>query len=34
MNIDVPLRELGNVPSEARRERILEQEEAAWHEDE
>jgi hypothetical protein len=34
MNIDVPLRELGDVSSEALRERILEQEEAAWHEDE
>ena len=34
MNIDVPLRELGEVPSEALRERILEQDEVAWHEDE
>lgn len=34
MNIDVPLRELGEVPSGPLRERILDQEEAAWYEDE
>lgn len=34
MNIDVPLRELGQIDSTALRERILEQEDAAWHEDE
>jgi len=33
MDIDVPLRDLGKVDSTALRERILEQEEAAWHED-
>jgi hypothetical protein len=34
MNIDVPLKELGEIDASALRERILEQEEAAWHEDE
>ena len=33
MDIDNPLRELGEIDSAALRERILEQEEAAWHED-
>jgi len=33
LNIDVPLRELGEVSIDALRERILGQEEAAWHED-
>jgi len=34
MNIDSPLRELGPIDSTALTEAILEQEEAAWHEDE
>lgn len=34
MDIDVPLRELGEFDSAALREAILDQEEAAWHEDE
>jgi aspartyl/asparaginyl beta-hydroxylase (cupin superfamily) len=34
MNIDVPLRELGAIDASALRDRILEQEEVAWHEDE
>jgi len=34
MDIDVPLRELGEFDSTALREAILAQEEAAWHEDE
>ncbi len=34
MDIDVPLRELGEVDSSALREAILRQDEAAWHEDE
>ena len=33
MNIDVPLRELGEVRVDALKERILAQDEAAWHED-
>ena len=33
MNIDAPLRELGAIDASALRDRILEQEEAAWHED-
>jgi len=33
MDIDVPLRELGEFDSSAVREAILAQEEAAWHED-
>lgn len=33
MNIDDPLRELGEVDSTALRERILSQDEPAWHED-
>ena len=33
MDIDVPLRELGEFDSSALREAILAQEEAAWHED-
>jgi len=32
MDIDEPLRELGEIDSAALRDRILEQEEAAWHE--
>ena len=34
MNIDGPLRELGEIDASALRDRILQQEEAAWHEDE
>jgi len=34
MNIDVPLRDLGEVEMTELRDRILAQEEAAWHEDE
>jgi hypothetical protein len=34
MDIDVPLRELGEIDSSALREAILSQEEGAWHEDE
>ena len=33
MDIDIPLKELGEVDSAALRDRILEQEAAAWHED-
>ena len=33
MKIDVPLRELGEIDASALRERILEQEDVAWHED-
>ena len=33
MNIDVPLKELGEIDASALRDRILEQEQAAWHED-
>jgi len=33
MDIDEPLRELGDIDSSALREAILSQEEAAWHED-
>ena len=34
MKIDVPLKELGEIDASALRDRILEQEAAAWHEDE
>lgn len=34
MDIDVPLRELGEIDTNALRNAILSQEEAAWHEDE
>jgi len=33
VNIDAPLKELGEIDSTTLRERILEQEQAAWHED-